>query len=96
MMVRPAHAALLFLFLLTSSVPSIAASQPPPAQEQFLPISEIPPSEQLPGGAFVVIAYSFVWIATMMYVWFVWRRLRKVEEEMRSLQRSGATGNTAR
>ena len=41
--------------------------------------------EQLPGGALVVVAYGFIWIATMVYIWFLWRRLSKVENEMRTL-----------
>lgn len=65
----------------------VLAAQPPAGQSEFLPLSEVPPSEQLPGGAFVVVAYAFIWIGTMVYVWFVWRRLRKVEDEMRALQR---------
>jgi hypothetical protein len=67
-------------------VTSPAAFQPQ-QQNEFRPLSEIPASEQLPGGTFVVIAYGFVWIAAMIYIWTIWRRLGKVEEEMRSLQR---------
>jgi len=65
----------------------VLAAQPPAGQSEFLPLSQVPPSEQLPGGAFVVVAYSFIWVGTMVYVWFLWRRLRKVEDEMRALQR---------
>lgn len=64
----------------------IAAFQPQ-QQNEFRPLSEIPASEQLPGGTYVVIAYGFVWIAAMFYIWTIWRRLGKVEEEMRILQR---------
>jgi hypothetical protein len=66
--------------------PALAAFQPQ-QQNEFRPLSEIPASEQLPGGTFVVIAYGFVWIAAMIYIWTIWRRLGKVEEEMRALQR---------
>mgnify|MGYP001306970731 CR=1 FL=1 len=61
--------------------------QPPPAQEEYLPIDQLPPTEQLPGGVFVVIAYGFIWVAVMLYVWSLWRRLGKVEAEMQALQR---------
>ena len=67
---------------------SVLAAQPPAGQSEFKPLSEVPPTEQLPGGVFVVVAYSFIWVATMVYVWFVWKRLRQVEDEMRALQRS--------
>jgi CcmD family protein len=67
------------------------AAQPPTTTEEFRPLSELPPSEQLPGGVFVVAAYSFIWVATMVYVWFIYARLRKVEDEMKALEkRSGA------
>jgi CcmD family protein len=67
------------------SVASVLAQ--PPQIEGFKPLSEVPPSEQLPGGALVVVAYGFIWIVTMVYIWFLWRRLGKVENEMQTLQR---------
>ena len=84
-MIRSIYLAVVSLALTAASA---LAAQPPAGQSEFKPLSEVPPTEQLPGGAFVVVAYSFMWVATMAYVWFVWQRLRKVEEEMRSLQRS--------
>ena len=72
------------------TVSSVLAAQPPPGQTEFRPLSEVPPTEQLPGGVLVVVAYSFIWVATMVYVWFVWKRLRKVEDEMQSLQKSSS------
>jgi len=39
---------------------SVLAAQPPAGQSEFKPLSEVPPSEQLPGGAFVVVAYVAV------------------------------------
>ena len=64
---------------------SVAAQQPNP--NEFVPIDQLPPSEQLPGGVFVIVGYSFVWLATMAYVWSVWRRLQKVEAEIRTIER---------
>jgi CcmD family protein len=69
---------------------SLLAGQPPPGQEEFVPIDQLPPTEQLPGGTFVVIAYAFIWVAAMFYLWSIWRRLGKVEGEMRALQRRGS------
>lgn len=65
--------------------PSAWALQPPPGQSEFVPISELPPGDQLPAAPLLIAAYAFVWIATMFYVWTVWRRLNKVEAEMRAL-----------
>ncbi len=84
-MIRSIYLAVVSLMLAAASV---LAGQPPAGQSEFKPLSEVPPSEQIPGGVFVVVAYSFIWIGTMVYVWFVWKRLRRVEDEMRALQRS--------
>jgi hypothetical protein len=61
------------------------AMQPPPGQSEFIPISELPPGDQLPAAPLLIAAYAFVWIAAMFYVWTVWRRLNRVEIEMRAL-----------
>jgi CcmD family protein len=65
----------------------LLALQVQPAQEEYLPIDQLPPTEQLPGGVFVIIAYGFIWVALMAYLWSIWRRLGKVEAEMHALQR---------
>ena len=63
------------------------AFQPPAGQEEFVPIDQLPPAEQLPGGVFVIAAYAFIWVGTMLYIWSLWRRLSKVEDELRTLHR---------
>ena len=83
------------LLLLLAAAPLLAL-QPPPGQEEFVPIDQLPPSEQLPGGVFVVVAYGFIWVAVMVYIWSLWRRLGKVEDEMRALQRRGSPGSGSR
>jgi CcmD family protein len=80
------RAALLVCTVLAAPMP-LLAFQPPPAQEEYLPIDQLPPTEQLPGGVFVIIAYGFIWVASMLYIWSLWRRLNKVESEMQALQR---------
>jgi CcmD family protein len=87
MMIR---SALIVLVSLLLAGPVLLAGQPPPATEEFRPVSELPPSEQLPGGAFVVVAYAFIWVATMAYVWFIFARLRKVEQDMKALEKRSA------
>ena len=39
--------------------------------------------------ALVAVAYAFVWIVLMAYVWSVGRRLQKVEREVAHLERGG-------
>ena len=61
------------------------AFQAPPGQGEFVPITELPPGDRLPAAPLLVIAYAFVWLALMFYLWTIWRRLGKVEREMRTL-----------
>lgn len=86
--------ALIAIVSLVLTAPWALALQPPEPQNEFRPLSELPPSEQIPGGVFLVIAYAFIWVAAVIYLWSIWRRLGKVEAEMRSLEqranRSGA------
>ena len=60
-----------------------------------MPVDSLPPREQLPAAPLLVTAYAFVWIAAMVYVWTIWRRLNKVEDEMRALAQKTAAPMTA-
>jgi CcmD family protein len=72
------------LSLVLLSAPALAL-QPPPGQSEFVPVDSVPLSDQLPAAPLLVSAYAFVWIAVMVYLWSIWRRLNKVEDEMRAL-----------
>jgi CcmD family protein len=61
------------------------ALQPPAGQSEFVPISELPPADQLRAAPLLVGAYAFIWLAMMFYLWTIWRRLNKVETEMQAL-----------
>lgn len=63
----------------------VFAWQPPPGQSEFVPVESLPPSEQLPAAPYLIAAYAFVWIAVMFYLWTIWRRMNRVETEMRAL-----------
>jgi CcmD family protein len=63
------------------------ALQPPPGQGGFVPVTDLPPAEKLPAAPFLIVAYAFVWIALMVYLWTIWRRLNKVEADMQALDR---------
>jgi CcmD family protein len=69
------------------------AGQAPPGQGEFLPIDQLPPSEQLPAAPLLITAYAFVWIAVFFYIWTVWRRLNKVEAEMRVFEKRQQRSN---
>jgi CcmD family protein len=83
---HPRWQALAFGVALILCLASSALAQQPSTNE-FVPIDQLPPGEQLPGGVFVVVAYGFIWVATMVYLWSVWRRLQKVESEMQAIER---------
>ena len=70
-------------FVLLSS--SAFALQPPAGQGGFVPADSVPAADQLPAAPLLITAYAFVWIAAMVYVWSIWRRMNKVEDEMRAL-----------
>jgi CcmD family protein len=62
-------------------------AQPPAAQGDFVPVASIPQAEQLPAAPLVIGAYAFVWVALMVYVWSLWKRMTKLERELADLQR---------
>ena len=74
------------------ALPTVASaqSQPPPrppAQEEFVPLSEIPQDQQIPAFRLVAAAYAFVWVVLIGYVWSVAKRLQKVEADLTSLSK---------
>ena len=75
-------------FVLLAS--SAFALQPPAGQGGFVPADAVPLSDQLPAAPLLITAYAFVWVAVMFYVWTIWRRLNKVETEMRALAQKTA------
>ena len=70
----------LLLFMLNAAV--VMAQ---PGQSQFVPVNELPASEQLPAAPLVIAAYAFVWLALLFYVWTTWRKVGKVEAEIGAL-----------
>ena len=77
--------------LVLTAAPALAW-QPPPPQNEFVPIDRLPPSEQLPSAPLLVGAYAFVWLAVMFYLWTIWRRLGKVEADLQALERKARSG----
>lgn len=65
-------------------------------QDGFVPVNSLPPAEQLPAAPLLVTAYAFVWVALMVYLWSIWRRLGKVEAEMRVLESRVSKGSSGR
>ncbi len=65
-----------------------ASSQIPPAQDEFIPLEQVPPGDQLPAAPLLVAAYILIWLAVLVYVWSIWRRMMTVERELAILAKS--------
>ena len=61
------------------------SAQPPKQTDEFVPISQLPPQDQLPAAPLLVTAYAFVWVVLFGYVVSVARRLTKVQTEIERL-----------
>ena len=70
--------------LLLCSSPSFAL-QAPAGQGGFVPVDSVPLADQLPAAPLLITAYAFVWLAVMVYLFSIWRRLNKVEADIRVL-----------
>jgi hypothetical protein len=88
------------LMVVLASVVSVAqASAQPPRQDEFVPIDQLPPTEQMPAAPLVVGAYVFVLVALFVYVVSVARRMSAVQLDVARLEgqlksRAGAEPRT--
>jgi CcmD family protein len=69
--------------------PLASGAQQPPraAQEEFVPIDELPPDERMPAAPFLIAAYAVAWVAVAGYLWSIWQRLARVEREIADVTR---------
>lgn len=79
--------AVIFSILAAAAVPLFAQAAQP-AQDGFEPVSKLPAAEQLPAAPLVIGAYAFIWVAMLVYVFMLWRRLGVVDRELAALRRS--------
>jgi CcmD family protein len=70
---------------IAQQTPAAAPAQPPAATDQFVPIDEIPEQDKLPAAPYLIGAYMVAWLMLLFYVWSLWRRLQRVEEELKRL-----------
>ena len=68
--------------LLTSQAAPLLAQPKPEQQEQFTPIDQLPPQEQLPAAPLLVGAYAFVLLMLFGYMVTVSRRLTVIQREV--------------
>lgn len=62
------------------------AAAPPAATDGFVPVTDLPPAEQLPAAPLVLGAYAFIWVAVLVYVVLLWRRLAAVQKDLDALK----------
>jgi len=78
------------LLVMVMLVPLGAQEPPPPttpaptqaASDGFIPMSEMTTRELLPATPLVFYAYGFVWVALLGYLWAIWRRVDRVEQDI--------------
>ena len=96
---RIARTLTLFLVLMTAGAPAVRAqaAQTPQspattaAQDEYVPIDQLPESEKMPAAPFLIAAYVVVWAALLVYVLSLWRRLGRDEADLHEARRaSGA------
>ena len=83
-MIRRTFIALLSFVLLGANAFAQPASG---SADGFVPMSSLPPGEELPAARFVVASYAFFLLLMLFYLWTIWNRLAKVEKDMADLER---------
>ena len=94
---RVCRAALVIGLLLAAFPAAAQQAQPAPQPQgeapkqleqfgEYVPLDQLPPSEQIPAARLVIAAYSFVWIALLGYVVSVARRLGSVQRDLERLE----------
>jgi CcmD family protein len=68
--------------VMTMQVSPLAAQTQPRQQEEFTPIDQLPPQEQLSAAPLLVGAYAFVLLMLFGYLVMVSRRLTTIQSEV--------------
>ena len=84
-MMRTLIRAIAVVFVLTMQLSPLAAQTQPRQQEEFTPIDQLPPQEQLPAAPLLVGAYAFVLLMLFGYLVMVSRRLSAIQTEVNRL-----------
>jgi CcmD family protein len=93
--------AVLLLMLVSGAASGAAQQQPtsqpaqPTQQNEFIPIDQLPPQEQLPAAPLLIGAYVFVLAVLFVYVFSVARRLTNVQRELDRLDTTIKQGGRA-
>ena len=92
---RIARTLVLVLALAGSNAHAARAQAPPAqgptttaAQDEYIPIDQLPENEKLPAAPFLIAAYAVAWGAVLIYLLMLWRRLGRVEADLRDARRA--------
>ena len=77
--------------LLLVSAPLLAQQPPNSGLDGFVPAQSLPQTEQIPAAPLLLSSYGFFLVLMMFYLWTIWRRISKVEQEMHDLERRQGT-----
>ena len=80
------------LSIVLASAPMFAQQ---PGQNEFVPVTG-PVTEQIPAAPLVIASYAFFLVLLFVYLWTIWRRIGKVEADMRALERRQTEGGQRR
>jgi CcmD family protein len=80
------HVLSVLLLGLVAFGPREASAQPQPSADEFVPVAEAPPGEQIPAMNLVGAAYGFVWVVLVGYVWTLGRRMSQAERDLAELE----------
>ncbi len=64
------------------------AQETAPGMSEFTPVNSLPAAQRMPDGPLFVAAYAVVWVALLLFLWAIWRRLAKVDGELRRVESS--------
>ena len=72
---------------LAATTAAAGQGQPPVEQQnEFIPVDQLPPQEQLPAAPLLIGAYAFVVVVLFGYVFSIARRLNTVQREVERLE----------
>lgn len=77
--------AIAVIALLLSAAPPLtsgAGAQPPEPQDEFVPIDQLPPTEEFPAARLVIAAYVFVPVVLFLYLMSLARKMAVVQREI--------------
>jgi hypothetical protein len=77
--------------LVLVGMPSFAQQPPNAGLDGFVPAQSLPPTEQIPAAPLLLSSYGFFLVLMVFYLWTIWRRLSKVEQDMHELERRQGT-----